>query len=113
MNKLLNHKGFKAKVEFSADDNVFWGRLIGIKDEVTFEGETVKDLKQAFRDAVEFHIELCEKSGERPKKQYSGKVMLRLPDKLHAKIAEAAASAGKSINEWGKEVLESAVKVRV
>jgi predicted HicB family RNase H-like nuclease len=110
MNKHLSYRGFKAQVEFSADDNVFWGRLIGIKDEVTFEGETVSGLKRAFKDAVDFHIELCERTGERPKKHYSGKVMFRLPDSLHEKIAEAAAAAGKSLNEWGKDVLESATK---
>lgn len=110
MNKHLSYRGFKAQIEFSADDNVFWGRLLGIKDEVTFEGETVSELKTAFKNAVDFHIELCEKTGERPKKRYSGKVMFRLPDSLHEKIAEAASEAGKSLNEWGKDVLESAVK---
>lgn len=110
MNKHLSYRGFKAHVEFSVDDNVFWGRLVGIKDEVTFEGETVDGLKAAFKDAVDFHIELCEKTGERPKKSYSGKVLLRLPNSLHEKIAEAASLSGKSLNEWGKDVLESAVK---
>lgn len=110
MNKHLSYRGFKAQIEFSADDDVFWGRLIGIKDEVTFEGKTVAELKTAFKDAVDFHVELCERTGERPKKRYSGKVMLRVSDTLHEKIAEAASAAGKSINEWGKDVFESAVK---
>ena len=109
-NNILEYKGFKAKIEFSADDNVFFGYLIGIDDIVTFHGETVKQLRKAFRESVDFHIEVCEKVGKKPKKQYSGKVMLRLPNQLHAKISEAAASAGKSINEWGKDVLESALK---
>lgn len=110
MSNILEYKGFKAKIEFSADDNVFFGRLIGIDDIVSFHGETVKVLKKAFKESVDFHIEVCEKVGKKPKKQYSGKVMLRLPRPLHAKIAEVAATAGKSINEWGKDVLESAVK---
>lgn len=110
MNNILEYKGFKAKIEFSADDNVFFGHLIGIDDVVSFHGETVKDLERAFKDSVDFHIELCEKLGKKPKKQYSGKVMLRLPGQLHEKIALAAETAGKSINEWGKDVLESALK---
>src|SRR2546423_6455209 len=110
MNNTLEHKGFRSRIEYSADDNLFVGRLIGIKDIVTFHGETVEELRSEMKETVDFHIEVCEKMGRKAKKQYSGKVMLRLPDQLHAKIAEAAAAAGKSINEWGKDVLESAVK---
>ena len=106
----MNYKGFSAKIEFSADDNVFVGRLIGIDDVVMFEAETVEDLNKAFQEAVDFHIEVCEKHGKQSKKSYSGKLLFRLPNKLHAEIAEVAAREGKSINEWGREVFEMAVK---
>lgn len=110
MNNTLEYKGFRSKIEYSADDNLFVGRLIGIKDIVTFHGETVAELRKEMEGTVDFYIDVCEKSGKQLKKEYSGKVMLRLPNKLHEQIAEAAASAGKSINEWGRDVLESAVK---
>ncbi len=110
MNNKLTYKGFTAKIEFSADDNVFFGRLIGLKDIVGFHGETVEELKDAMRQSVDFYIETCERDGKKSKKSYSGKVLFRLPDKLHAEIAEAATREGKSINEWGREVFEMAVK---
>lgn len=110
MNNLMNYKGFTAKIEFSADDNLFVGRLIGIDDVVMFEAETVDKLNKAFEEAVDFHIEVCKKTGKKTKKSYSGKLLFRLPDSLHAEIAEAATRQGKSINEWGKEVFEMAVK---
>ncbi len=110
MNNTLTYKGFTAKIEFSAEDNLFVGRLIGIDDIVMFDAETVEGLNSAFQEAVDFHIEVCEKTGKKVKKSYSGKLLFRLPDKLHAEIAEAAARRGKSINEWGKEVFEMAVK---
>lgn len=106
----MNYKGFTAKIEFSADDNVFVGRLVGIDDVVMFDAETVEGLNKAFEEAVNFHIEVCEKHGKKSKKSYSGKLLFRLPDKLHAEIAEAATRHGKSINEWGREVFEMAVK---
>lgn len=111
MNDLMEYKGFKARVEYSADDEVFFGKLLGIEDIVTFEGKTVRELKKDMKEAVDFHIEICEKQSKPAKKPYSGKVLFRLPSDLHAKIAETAARKGKSINEWGKEILESAVKV--
>lgn len=110
MSDLMEYKGFKARVEYSADDEVFFGRLLGIEDVVTFEGKTVRELKKDMKEAVDFHIEICERSGKAAAKPYSGKVLFRLPSELHAKIAETAASKGKSINEWGREILESAVK---
>ncbi len=110
MNNTLTYKGFSAKIEFSADDNVFFGRLSGIRDIVTFHGETVEELKESMRESVDFYVEVCEKEGKKQKKSYSGKLLFRLPDKLHAEIAEAATRHGKSINEWGKEVFEMAVK---
>lgn len=111
MSDLMEYKGFKARVEYSADDEVFFGRLLGIEDIVTFEGKTVRELKKDMKEAVDFHIEICAKQSKPAKKPYSGKVLFRLPSDLHAKIAETAARKGKSINEWGKEILESAVKV--
>jgi len=106
----MEYKGFKARVEYSADDEVFFGRLLGIEDIVTFEGKTVRELKKDMKEAVDFHIEICERTGKATTKPYSGKLLFRLPSELHAKIAETAARRGKSINEWGKEVLETAVK---
>ncbi len=110
MNNTLTYRGFTAKVEFSADDNLFVGRLIGVKDIVTFHGETVAELKTSMKETVDFFIEVCEKTGKKAKKNYSGKLLFRLPGQLHERIAETAESSGKSINEWGKEVFESAVK---
>lgn len=110
MNNALNYKGFSARIEFSADDNVFVGRLLGIDDIVSFHGETIGELNKAMKESVDFYIEICEKKGKSAKKSYSGKVLLRLPDELHAQIAEAAAKHGKSLNEWGREVFETAVK---
>lgn len=110
MNNTLTYKGFTAKIEFSADDNVFVGRLIGIDDIVAFHGETVEELKDSMRESVDFYIEVCERDGKKSKKSYSGKLLFRLPNQLHAKIAEAATRQGKSINEWGREVFEMAVK---
>lgn len=106
----MNYKGFTAKIEFSADDNLFVGRLIGIDDIVMFDAETVEGLNNALQEAVDFHIEVCERVGKNSKKSYSGKLLFRLPNQLHAEIAEAATRHGKSINEWGREVFELAVK---
>ncbi|MEP7212692.1 MAG: type II toxin-antitoxin system HicB family antitoxin [Acidobacteriota bacterium] len=109
MNNILDYKGYKAKIEFSADDNVFVGRLIGVNEIVVFDAETVEGLKESMRLSVDFYIQTCKAEGKKLKKNFSGKVLFRLPNTLHERIAEAAARHNKSINEWGKEVFETAV----
>lgn len=110
MDNILKYKGFSAKIEFSADDNVFFGRVLGIDDIVTFHADNTRDLNNEMKETVDFYLKVCEKEGKPPKKDYSGKLLFRFSNELHAKIAEAAASRKKSINEFGKEVFETVLK---
>ena len=112
MNNILSYKGYTAQIEFSADDNIFFGRVLGIRDVVTFHADTVADLMTEMRGTIDFYLEVCEREGKQPQKNYSGKLLFRLPHELHARIAEVAARRGKSINEWGKEVFEKAVEIK-
>ena len=106
----MEYKGFNAKVEYSADDEVFWGRLLGVDDIVTFEGKSVRELKRSMKDSVEFYLDICSRAGQEPRKKFSGKLLLRLTPELHAEIEKAAAASGQSINEWSKRVFQQAVK---
>ncbi len=64
------------------------------------------------RGTIDFYLEVCKKEGKKPKKNYNGKLLFHFPSELHAEIAAAAAKHGKSINEFAKEVFESAVEKR-
>ncbi len=61
MSETLQYKGFKARFEFSPDDNVYFGRLVGIRDSVLFHSETIEGLPKAFEEMVDFHLEVCER----------------------------------------------------
>jgi len=54
-------------------------------------------------------LEVCEEKGIYPTKTYSGKFNLRIPPKLHSKIANKAKAEDKSINQWVSEALEHSV----
>jgi predicted HicB family RNase H-like nuclease len=105
----LTHKGYAARVEFDAEDRIFHGRVAGIRDIVTFHGESVKELLAAFEEAVDDYLETCEKLGQQPNKPFSGRMMLRLPPETHAAAAMAAEVSGKSLNQWATEVIDKAV----
>ncbi|HTN39973.1 MAG TPA: type II toxin-antitoxin system HicB family antitoxin [Asticcacaulis sp.] len=109
--KAMIYKGYAARIEFDAGDEIFTGRIAGIRDVIGFHAETVADLKAAFHEAVEDYIETCAKVGKSPQKPYSGNLMLRIGADVHSKAAIAAEISGKSLNQWGEEVLMKAAEI--
>ena len=57
---VLTYRGFIGSVRFSAQDDVFFGKIEGVNDLITFEGDSVKELKDAFRYVIDEHIKDCE-----------------------------------------------------
>jgi predicted HicB family RNase H-like nuclease len=104
----MTHKGYTARVEFNAEDEIFVGRVLGITDVVGFHADNVRDLRAAFREAVDDYIEACARAGKEPQKVFSGNLMLRIAPEVHAKAVIAAEAAGKSLNQWSEEVLAKA-----
>ncbi|KQV43560.1 MULTISPECIES: type II toxin-antitoxin system HicB family antitoxin [unclassified Rhizobium] len=105
---VMTYNGYSARIEYDAEDEIFFGRLAGISDGVTFHADTVVDLKSAFQEAVDDYIETCAKLGKAPQKPYSGKMMFRVDPEIHARAAKAAELAGKSLNQWAADVLAEA-----
>ena len=105
----MAYKGYFAKINFDERDSIFWGKVIGIKDSITFEGETVAQLTEDFHNAIDHYLADCKKEGRTPDKPYSGKLTLRVSPGIHAEIAAAAAHAGKSLNKWVADTLDQAV----
>ena len=108
MNNIMTYKGYSARIEYDGEDELFFGRLAGIRDGVTFHADNVEDLKQAFQDAVEDYLETCAKIGKQPLKPASGRLMFRVDPEIHRRAAQAAELAGKSLNQWAEDVLDKA-----
>lgn len=107
---MLKHKGYSARIEFDQEDKIFVGRVIGIKDGVNFHGTTVEEIEHAFIESVDDYLNMCEKLGQEPEKPYSGKISLRIPADVHAAVACAAKTSGRSINQWISSILSESVK---
>ena len=108
MKNVLEYKGYKARIEFDADDGCFIGHIAGINDVIGFHGESVTEMKSAFIEAVDDYIETCRTIAKEPEKPYSGKVMFRCSPETHARAALKAALEGKSLNQWAEEVIAEA-----
>lgn len=106
MNKLLEYKGYHAKIDFDADDCIFVGSVIGINDSLNFHGKTVDELKKAFSDCIEDYLEICKLYDKEPDKEYKGSLNIRIGYELHKKAVLAAHNQDTSINQIICEALE-------
>ena len=64
MGDVMTRKGHSARVEYDEEAGIFFGRLAGIRDGVSFHADTVEGLRAAFREAVEEYLELCVRIGK-------------------------------------------------
>lgn len=103
---MLEYKGYVGIVE--PEDGVFAGRVIGLRDVVTFEGQSFADVEQAFRDSIDDYLAFCAERGEEPDRPYSGKIPLRISPEAHRKAAIRAAAEGVSLNQWITRKIEAA-----
>ena len=105
MNNILEYNGFLGSVEYSAADEVFFGRIIGITDHITYDGDSVQKLKRCFKDAVEDYIESCFELGKEPEKSYSGKLEVLVSPDLHRRLIGFSIQRNQPINKTVEEAL--------
>lgn len=105
MKDVITYKGFIGSVHFASEDRVFYGKIEGVSDLITFEGKTVDELEEGFKYMVEEHITDCESKGIPVEKSYKGNLNIRLSPELHKKAAYNAAVKGISINQYINEVI--------
>ena len=95
----MNYKGYEGVVTFDDEARIFHGQVTGIKDVVTFQGTSVDELEQAFKDSVDDYLAWCAKRGEKPEKAFSGNLRLRIPAELHALLSIEAQRKDMSLNQ--------------
>lgn len=106
----LRYKGYIGSVEYSEEDNCLFGKVLGMsKDVISYEGETIEELKADFEAGIETYLESCKARGMEPRKAYSGTLNVRLNPEIHTKIANVAQESGITINAYIKNALENVV----
>lgn len=103
--QIFEHKGYKGSVEHDLEHDNLFGKLLFIRDLVTYEAETVADLRAAFREAVDEYLEDCEELGREPNITLSGTFQVRTGPELHEYAATQAANEGIKMNEWFKNLV--------
>ncbi|NLD11413.1 MAG: toxin-antitoxin system HicB family antitoxin [Clostridiales bacterium] len=106
MKNYFEYKNYIGTVNLSMEDRVFYGTVHGLKDLVTFEGETFEELESSFRDAVDDYLVVCEELGKEPDKAYKGQFNVRISPELHRQITMKGISEGMNLNQ----AVEQAIK---
>jgi predicted HicB family RNase H-like nuclease len=109
MMNTLSYKGYTARIDFDARDEIFVGRVLGVRDIISFHAQTTAELRRAFEFAVDDFLSDCAGQGIAPEKPASGRLMLRIPPEVHLAATITAQASGKSLNQWVAEVLAKAV----
>ncbi len=103
----MKYRGYTARIDFDDRDNIFVGDIVGLNERLTFHGASVDELRGDFEFAVDHYLAACAAAGQKPERQASGKLLIRIPADVHASAGAAAAAEGKSLNQWIAEVLTS------
>ena len=107
----LNYKNYTGSVCFSEEDAVFYGKVIGIKALVSFEGNSVRALTNDFHNAVDEYLEFCAAKKKEPEKPFKGSFNVRINADLHRKLAMTASARGVSLNTLVEDAILQAVSV--
>ncbi|PZD74398.1 hypothetical protein C1752_01273 [Acaryochloris thomasi RCC1774] len=105
----MKYRGYEVTVEFDAEDRIFFGRVVGTRDVIVFDGQTVDELESSFQAVIDEYLEDCQRVGKDPDKPCSGRFNLRIPPELHRKAVQKAQIKGVSLNTLVEQVLSQSL----
>ena len=109
MSNTMEYKGYVGSVEFSEKDGVFFGKVMGIRALISYEGTTAQELVEDFHGAVDDYLALCASEGKEPEKAYKGSFNVRISPELHKRAVISAAAQHISLNSLVERSLETYV----
>jgi len=107
--KYLEYKGYVGSIEYSPEDNLLYGKVLGINGLISYEGETGKELEKDFKSAIDTYLSDCKESGKSPEKPFKGSFNVRIPTKLHRRAALLAKEEKISLNHLVAESIRARV----
>jgi len=106
MSQTLEYKGYNGAVLYSAEDKILHGRIVGIRDMVTYKGRNVTSLEKNFKAAVDEYLKFCKAEGKKPDTPFKGSFNVRLGRDLHKRAALFAEEHDQKLNAVVHDALE-------
>jgi len=110
MKDIIKYKDFVGSLHFDSDDEIFYGKLEGVDDMITFEGASVRELKSTFKEAVEDYLNICEEIGKPVYKSFKGTFNIRINPELHKKAAKKSVELGISLNQFVERAISEMIE---
>lgn len=109
MNTVFEYKDYIGSAEVDIAGNVLFGKLLYIRDTISYEATTIEGLRRAFEEAVDDYLSACAEQGEEPDQPLKGSFNVRVGMERHRKIALAARREGVGLNDFICTALDKAL----
>lgn len=109
MSNTMEYKGYVGTVEFSEEDSLFFGKVMGIRALISYEGTNAAELIMDFHNAVDDYLEFCKENGKEPEKAYKGTFNVRISPELHKQAVIYAATQQMSLNSFVENAMRKAI----
>jgi len=64
----FEYKNYRTVITFDTDDKLFYGKIEGISDLISFEAETRDKIEESFHEAVDEYIDFCKEINKEPER---------------------------------------------
>ena len=113
MNNTIEYKGYIGSVEFSETDSLFYGKVMGIRALISYEGISATELIEDFHCAVDDYLDLCKSECREPEKAYKGNFNVRISPELHKEAVIYALSHNATLNSFVENAIKSALNIQM
>lgn len=110
MSNTMEYNGYLGSVEFSEEDGMFFGKVMGIRALISYEGENAHDLVADFHAAVDDYLEMCKAQKIEPEKAYKGSFNVRISPELHRQAVITAMARQMTLNSFVENSIASAIQ---
>ena len=107
--KNLEYKGYTGTIEYNKEDGLLYGKVLGIRGLISYEGNTGKELEADFIAAIDSYIVDCKQDSVAPEKPFKGSFNVRISPKLHRKAALLAMEDKMSLNSFVAESIRQKI----
>ncbi|MDX3925629.1 MAG: type II toxin-antitoxin system HicB family antitoxin [Shinella sp.] len=109
MNNVIEISGHKAIIAYDPTIRMFRGEFLGLNGGADFYADSVEGLYKEGETSLAVFLEMCAEKNLAPFRNFSGRFNIRLNPRTHEAAVIAAASEGKSLNEWVAAAVENAI----
>jgi predicted HicB family RNase H-like nuclease len=72
VNDHLEYKNYLGSVMYSHEDNILYGKVVGINDSISYHGRSIDELTKAFYEAIDDYLIMCEAEDLQPDMPFTG-----------------------------------------